>query len=120
MSVKQVPSQKHLGMVLDNRLNFQERLKNTLDKVDKTIGLLYKLQNILPPGPPLAVYKSFIRPHLEYSDVFYDQHYYNSFHQKLESIQYNVPLAIEVFSLVPLGKTLSRIRFRILSTTVMV
>lgn len=42
-------------MVLDNRLNFQERLKNTLDKVNKTIALLWKLQNILPPGPPLAV-----------------------------------------------------------------
>ena len=93
-SVKQVPSQKHLGLILDNKLNFQENLKNILNKVSKTIGLLRKLQNILPREPLLTIYKSFVRPHLDYGDVIYDQHYNNSFHQKLESIQYNAALAI--------------------------
>ena len=92
--VKQVPSQKHLGLILDNKLNFQEHLKNILNKVNKTIGLLRKLQNILPREPLLTIYKSFVRPHLDYGDVIYDQHYNNSFHQKLESIQYNAALAI--------------------------
>ena len=41
-SIKQVPSQKHLGLILDNKLNFQEHLKNILNKVNKTIGLLRK------------------------------------------------------------------------------
>ena len=59
-----------------------------------TIGLLSKLQNILPREPLLTIYKSFVRPHLNYDDVIYDQHCYNSFHQKLESIQYNAALAI--------------------------
>ena len=40
------------------------------------------------------MYKSFVRPHLDYGDVIYDQHYDNSFHQKLESIQYHAALAI--------------------------
>ena len=48
----------------------------------------------MPRGPLLTIYKSFIRPHLDYGDVIYDQHYNNSFHQKLESIQYNAALAI--------------------------
>ena len=30
-----------------------------------------------------------VRPHLDYGDVIYDENYSNSFHQKLESIQYN-------------------------------
>ena len=68
--------------------------KNILNKVNKTIGLLRKLQNILPRGPLLTIYKSFIRPNLDYGDVIYDQHYNNSFHQKLESIQYDAALAI--------------------------
>ena len=70
--VKQVPSQKHLGLILDNKLNFQEHLKNVLNKVAKTIGLLRKLQNILPREPLLTIYKSFVRPHLYYGDVIYD------------------------------------------------
>ena len=60
-----------------------------MNKVNKTIGLLRKLQNILPREPLLTIYKSFVRPHLDYRDVIYDQHYNNSFHQKLESIPYN-------------------------------
>ena len=47
-SVKHVPSQKHLGMYLDTKLNFQEHLNNVLSKVNKTIGLLCKLQDFLP------------------------------------------------------------------------
>ena len=37
---------------------------------------------------------TFIRPHLDYGDIIYDQAYNLSFHQKLESIQYNAALAI--------------------------
>ena len=43
-SVQQVPSQKHLGMYLYTKSNFQEHLRNVLNKVNKTIGLLRKLQ----------------------------------------------------------------------------
>ena len=81
-------------MILDTKLNFQEHLKNILNKVNKTIGLLRKLQNILPGGPLLTIYKAFIRHHLNYGDVIYDQRYNNSFHQKLESIQYDAALAV--------------------------
>ena len=42
----------------------------------------------------LKIYKSFVRPDLDYGDVIYDQYYNNSFQQKLESIQYNAALAI--------------------------
>ena len=41
---------------------------------------------VLPRAPLLTIQKAFIRPHLDYSDVIYEQHYNNSFHQKLESI----------------------------------
>ena len=93
-SVKQVPSQKHLGLILDKKLNFQEHLVNILNKVNETIGLLRKLQSILPREPLITIYKSFARPHLDYGDVIYYQHHNNSFHQKLESIQYNAVLAV--------------------------
>ena len=65
-----------------------------LNKVNKTIGLLRKLQNILPTSALLTIYKTFIRSHLDYSDIIYDQAYNASFHQKLELLQYNASLAI--------------------------
>ena len=87
-------TQKHLGMFLDTNLDFQEHLKSKLSKVNKSIGLLRKLHHILPISPLLTIYKSFIRPHLDYGDIIYDQAYNASFPQKLDSIQYNAALAI--------------------------
>ena len=37
---------------------------------------------------------SFIRPHLDYGDIIYDQVHNASFQQKVESIQYNAAVAI--------------------------
>ena len=67
-SLKQVPSQKHLGMYLYTKFNFQEHLNKVLSKVNKTIGLLRKLQAFLPRQSLVTVYKAFIRPHLDYGD----------------------------------------------------
>ena len=40
---------------IDTKLNFQGHFKNKLNKVNNTIGLLRKLQNILPRGPLLTI-----------------------------------------------------------------
>ena len=41
------PYQKHLDIFLDAQLTFEEHLKIITTKVNKTIGLIRKLQNIL-------------------------------------------------------------------------
>ena len=42
----------------------------------------------------LTICKLFIRPHLDYGDIIYDKAFNESFHAKLESLQYNATLAI--------------------------
>ena len=42
----------------------------------------------------ITIYKSFVRLHLDYGDTLFDQTYNSSFHEKLESIQYNACLAL--------------------------
>ena len=93
-NVSQTFSQKHLGVILDFKLTFEEHLNNVLAKVNKAVGLLRKLRNILPRTTLITIYKAFIRPHLDYGDVLYDQAFNNSFKEKLESIQYNACLAL--------------------------
>ena len=58
-------------------------------KISKTLQLLQKLHNLLPRSALITVYKSFVRPCLDYGDILYNQAYNMSFHHKLESIQYN-------------------------------
>ena len=45
MVVIQPINHKHLGMILDTKLNFQEHLQDKLSKISKTIGLLRKFTN---------------------------------------------------------------------------
>ena len=93
-SVTRTSSHKHLGIILDNQLKFDDHIKMVFRKISKTIGLLRKLHNFLSRAALITIYKAFIRPHLDYDDIFYDQAYNMSFHQKLESIQYNACLPI--------------------------
>ena len=93
-NVSQVNFQTHLGVILDVKLTFEEHLKNVFNKTNKTIGLLKKLSNLLPRQALVTIYKAFIRPHLDYGDVLYDQAFNNSFLAEMESIQYIACLAI--------------------------
>ena len=94
LPVQNAPSQKHLGLVLDEKLNFESHLKKKWAKFNKSIGVIKKLQNTLPRRASVSIYKSFIRPHLDYGDIIYDQPNNESFCQKLEPYQYNAALAI--------------------------
>ena len=65
-NVSQVSSQKHLGVILDVKLTFEEHLQNVFNKTNKTIGFLRKLANSLPRKALIIIYKVFVRPHLDY------------------------------------------------------
>ena len=91
-NVKETAFQKHLGLILDSQLSFEEHLKTIFSKANKTTGLIRKLRNSLPRPSLMTLYKSFIRPHLDL--IIYDQPFNNSFQNKIESIQYNACLAI--------------------------
>ena len=78
----------------DTSLSYEHHTKSILNKVNKTTGLLRRFQLILPRHSLITIYKAFIRPHLDYGDVIYDRAFNESFHQRLESIQYNAAIAI--------------------------
>ena len=81
-------------MQLDKKLNFEEHLKKIESKVNKTMDIIRKLQNVLPRSALLTIYKSFIMLQLDYGDIIYDKTFNVSFHAILESLQYNATLAI--------------------------
>ena len=85
---------KHLGMIFDSKLSFDEHLKSVLKKISKTVSLLRKFQGILPRTSLITIYKLFARPHLDYGGITYDQTFNESFHQRIQSIQYNAAIAI--------------------------
>ena len=92
--VSKAPSQKHLGIILDESLLFEKHLKAISVKTNKTLYLLRKHQNLLPRTALITLYKSFIRPYLDIIFIIYEQGFNSSFHEKLKHIQYNASLSI--------------------------
>ena len=71
--VYQITSQKHLGIILENCLTFEEHLRLVFSKINRTIGLLCKLQCLIPRSALLTIYKTFVRLHLDYGDIIYEK-----------------------------------------------
>ena len=66
-------SQKHLGLILDSKLNFNHHLDEKLSKANKVIAQIHRIRHNLSRKSLLTIYKSHIRPHLDYGDIIYDQ-----------------------------------------------
>ena len=58
------------------------------------IALIRRLSVNLPRNALLTIYKSFIRPHLDYGDILYDKSSNGNFQSKMEKVQYRACLAI--------------------------
>ena len=59
-------SLKILGVIIDNKLTFDEHISTTLKKVYAKIGALRRLKKLIPPDVAIQLYKAYILPHLEY------------------------------------------------------
>ena len=71
VNVTQSLYQKHLGIILDSELTFENYLKMVTTKINKTIGILRKLQNLLTRTALITIYKAFVKPHLDYGNILY-------------------------------------------------
>ena len=72
-------SQKHLGLVLGSKLDFNEHISNKINKCNEIIGIMKKISLFLSRETLLTILKSFVRPNLDYADIIYDKPVNKSF-----------------------------------------
>ena len=101
--VVQVTETKHLGLILQYKLNFEKHLLDKIKKAKKIIGIMKHLNHLLPFKTLNQMYKSLVRPHLNYCDNIY--HIPQTMHpqggitlnsqmERVEQIQYQAALAV--------------------------
>ena len=88
---------KHLGMILDSKLDFQSHIKAAIQKARRGIGMIRYLSKYVSRDILDQIYKLYVRPHLDYGDIIY--HKYDpqmrlNFTQRLEQTQYSAALAV--------------------------
>jgi len=103
-AVSRSTDQKHLGVILDQKLSFEKHLNEKITKAKKNIGIIKHLSKYLPLKTLDQMYKTLVRPHLDYCDIIY--HEPSKLNQpplgltltaqmeKVERIQYQAALAV--------------------------
>ena len=69
-------------------------IKENIAKANKGIGIVPKLEQVLPRESLVIIYKSFIRPHIDHGDVMYDHPNNESFCNLTAIVQYNAALPV--------------------------
>ena len=93
-TVQKSANQKYLGLLLDEKLTFNDRITSKLTTLIKLTNILRILYHYMPRDSLVTICKSFIRPHLDYADVIFDKTNNATFSNRIESAQYNAALAI--------------------------
>ena len=83
-----------LHLNLDLKLDFNIHVDNKIKTCCKIIGLIKRLPVSVPRKVLLTIYKSFIRPHLDYGHILYDKPENQNFQNKLEKVQSKACLTI--------------------------
>ena len=71
IEVKRVSEHKHLGLILDPKLNFAAHLREKTGTAKKGIGMIKHLRLYLPTKALNLIYKARVRSHLDYCDFIY-------------------------------------------------
>ena len=74
MSVERASHQQYLGIYLDKKSNFKMHIETVLCKINKGISIIKKLRHTLHVWK-----KAFLKPHIDYGDIVYDQPSMNLF-----------------------------------------
>ena len=93
-TVQTVEEHNQLGLSLDKKLDFNIHAENKINKCNKLIGIMKRLSLSILRDILLTICKSFVCPHLAYTDIIYDKSGNVNFESKLERVQYNACLAI--------------------------
>ena len=92
--VQNSANQKHLGLILDKKLTFNDHIASKLTTVKKLTINLRKNYRYISRNSLVTIYKSFVRMHLAYADVIFDKPSNADFSSEIEPVQHNAALAI--------------------------
>ena len=79
---------KHLGITLDQKLDFQSHIREAILRAGRGIGMIKYLSRYISREVLDQVYKLHIRPHLDYGDIIYhkfDPNMHLEFTKKVEA-----------------------------------
>ena len=66
-NIENVTSEKKLGVMVDQALNFSEHISSKVNKANRNLGMIFRTFTYMDKEIFLNLYKSLVIPHLEYA-----------------------------------------------------
>ena len=89
--VERKSEHKHLGLILDSKLDFKSHIREAIMKARRGMGIIRYLSRYVSRNVLDQVYKLYVRPHLDHGDIIYhrfDPNMSLDLKRKLEQTQY--------------------------------
>ena len=74
-SLEQVTLEKELGVTIDNKLLFRQHISKKSAIANRNLGIIFKSFTYLDEEMCLCLYKSLVRPHVEYATTVWSPMY---------------------------------------------
>ena len=71
VNIEKVDNTKLLGVIINDRLNWNDHIKTVCTKVNKNTGVLYRTRENLNTNTLLILYQALIQPYLEYCNIIW-------------------------------------------------
>ena len=91
-SVARAKEHKHLDLILEPNLSSEKHLYEKMVKAKRNIEIIKQLNRFLLFTTLNKMYKTLVRPHLDYCDIIYHIHHFTS--SASRDIQYQAALAV--------------------------
>ena len=72
--IEQVVSTTFLGVVINQSLTWSDHIKTVKQKVNKSIGLIYRVKKNIPLSILRSLYHTLIQPYFEYCNIIWSIH----------------------------------------------
>ena len=71
IELENVKNEKDLGVIIDHNLTFRDHITSKVDTANRNLGIIFRFFTYIDEGMFLNLYKSLIRPHVEYATPFH-------------------------------------------------
>ena len=71
--IRRVKSVKYLGMIVDDKLTWEQHIEYISEKIVRNIGILKHIRNFMPQESLLLLYHTLVEPYLRYCSIVWGQ-----------------------------------------------
>ena len=104
MDLDELSSFKYLGIVINNRLTWQDHVDQMFSKINKKLGLLKRIRYCLPLDARLLFFNSYVPPLFDYADIVWGDRGNSTLMLQLQSLHNK---AAKIILDLPIGSSAS-------------